>query len=197
MRRGKNRGQVPVRALLLFAALLLSTTACAASADQYYERGQREAEAGHLAAASRNFHHCIEQDPARGDAYLALGRIYLEEEKWSTAANAFRQAALADPRLKAKTKPLLIGALYRDATYEARLGKQREAIASFGQLFEQDPDYPGLRTTYTAVLLKYGRDAIVKDDYVTGIIALKEALRVDPDNKAARAILERTRFAAD
>lgn len=192
-----TKGKRPARAFLLLLASLLLAVACATGPDEYFARGRRSLEAGQLAAASRNFHRCIERDPARGDAYLALGRIYFREEKWSTAANAFRRAARLDERLAAKIEPLLIDALYRDAVYEVRLGKERAAIASFAALFERVPGYPGLRDTYAALLLRYGRSAVLENDYVGGVGALKEALRVDPENETARKLLEQMRFAVD
>ncbi len=198
MRRTKDRGRRgPGRMFLLPLVLLLTTAACATSAAEHCAYGRRDLAASHLAAASRDYHRCIAQDPTRGDAYLALGEIYLREEKWSTAANAFRQAARLDPSLAGASHTLLADALYQDALYQVRLGKRREAIASFAALYERAPDYPGLSETYAVVLLHYGRDAIVRDDYITGVNALKEVLRVDPANETARTLLDQTRFAAD
>lgn len=198
MRPAKDRGRWrPGKMYLLPLVLLLTTAACATSAAEYCAFGRRDLAATHLAAASRSYHRCIAEDPTRGDAYLALGKIYLREEKWSTAANAFRQAAHLDPSLAGAAHPLLVDALYKDALYEIRLGKRREAIVSFAALYAHAPDYPGLRETYTVVLLRYGRDAILRDDYITGVSALKEVLRLDPTNETARTLLDRTRFAAD
>ena len=193
-----NRGRRgPGRTFLLPLVFLLTLAACATSAAEYCTYGRRNLAANHLAAASRSYHQCIAQNPARGDAYLALGEIYLKEEKWSTAANAFRQAARLDPSLAKASHLLLVDALYQDALYQVRLGKRREAITSFAALYERAPDYPGLRETYTVVLLRYGRDAIVKDEYITGVNALKEVLHLDPTNETARTLLGQIRFAVD
>lgn len=181
---------------LLFTLLttVLPLAACATSADEYYARGQAALASRNLNASSEAFHRALEIEPGRAAAYLALGKIYLEQEKWSTAANALREAVRLEPSFEKEAEPLLIEALYKDALYEVRLGKRREALRSFGMLYEHAPDYPGLREDYVALLLQEGREALLEDRYIEGVVALQKVLEVDPTNRAARALLQQTRF---
>jgi tetratricopeptide (TPR) repeat protein len=189
----------PIRGVLQKAfcfGALLGMAACATTADEYYARGQRALGTGNLQSASDALHRCIEKDPTRGDAYLALGNIYLKQEKWSPAANAFREAMALDDRLAPQASPLLLDALYQDAQALLRTGREREAIDSFRELYEKAPDYPKLRRVYADLLVRYGREAILRGHYGDGVDKLQEALRVEPGNKAARRLLEQTRFAS-
>ncbi len=190
LRRGVLQGALSFGTLLWMAA-------CATTADEYYARGQRALEIGTLGAASDAFHRCLEKDPGRGDAYLALGNIYLKQEKWSPAANAFREAIALDDRLAPEASGLLIDALYQDAHTLLRMGREREAIVSFRELYEKAPDYPKLRRVYAGLLVRYGREAILRGHYGDGVDKLQEALRVEPGNEAARRLLEQTRFASE
>jgi tetratricopeptide (TPR) repeat protein len=183
-------------ALLASALLAAAALACRTSADEYYARGQRALAAGQLEAAADDLNCAIEKDPRRGDAYLALAKIDLREEKWLLAVNALREARRLNPRLEKETDRLLIDGLYQLAMQELHAGNKREAIASFAELYASAPDYPGLRDVYTQSLLDYGREQILLSHFVEGVEALKEALRVDPENAAARHLLRRTRFSS-
>jgi tetratricopeptide (TPR) repeat protein len=116
------------------------------------------------------------------------------QEKWSPAANAFREAIDRDDRLVEEAGELLIDALYQHARYLLRMGREREAIADFRALYEKAPEYPELRRLYAGVLVRYGRDAILRGQYGEGVEKLQEALRVMPENETARRLLERIRF---
>jgi tetratricopeptide (TPR) repeat protein len=77
------------------------------------------------------------------------------------------------------------------------MGKQREAIDAFAELFERTPDFPNLREQYAAALWRYGRAALLRGDYIEGVSALQEILRVQPDNKEARKFLELHQFSTN
>jgi len=182
---------------LIACMTLMSLVACATNADTYYARGRRALAADQLNPASDAFHRAIEKDPKRGDAYFALGTIYLRQEKWSTAANALREAGRLDPSLKHEADPLLIKALYGEARHALKMGKQREAIDAFAELYERTPDFPSLREQYAAALWRYGRAKVLRGDYIEGVSALQEIMRVQPDNTEARKFLERHQFSTD
>jgi len=196
--RQANRpgGRLPLAdfSLLFLLTAFLPLAGCATSADEYYARGVRELADGRLNASSEAFHRSIEKDPKRGASYLALGRIYLAQENWSTAANALHEAERLDPSLEKEAEPLLIEALYKDALYEVWLGKRREALRSFGALYEHAPDYPGLRRDYIALLLQEGRQAMIEDRYIEGVVALHKVLELDPANTVALTLLRQARF---
>jgi len=180
----------------LVALLVALTSAGCVSSDTYYQRGTRALDAGNLDAASESFHRAIEMDPRRGDAYMALARIYLADQNWGLAANALREAARLDPRLRREADALLEDALYQSALNELRLGDKRAAIAAFREIYQKSPDYPNLREAYLAALTEYGRERIAGGHYGEGVQALKEALGLDPENQAARRLLQRIRFSA-
>jgi tetratricopeptide (TPR) repeat protein len=180
-----------------FVVILVAISfAGCASSDTYYQRGTRALDEGNLDAASESFHRAIEKDPRRGDAYVALARIYLKDQNWGLASNALREAARLDPELRRETEPLLEDALYQTALQELRLGDKRAAIDAFRELYRKSPDYPNLRGAYLAALTDYGREKIAGGDYGEGVQALKEALQLDPENEAARRLLQRIRFSA-
>ena len=180
----------------LVALLLAATSTGCVSSDAYYQRGTRALAAGNIDAASESFHRAIEKDPRRGDAYLELARIYLADQNWGLAANALREAARLDPRVRREADALLEDALYQSALSELRLGDKGAAIDAFRELYERSPDYPNLREAYLAALTDYGREKIAAGDYGAGVQALKEALGLDPENQAARRLLKRIRFSA-
>ncbi len=186
---------VPPLIPLLTLLVTLPSAGCVSS-ETYYQRGTRALAAGNLDAASESFHRAIEKDPRRGDAYLALARIYLADQNWGLAANALREAARLDPGLRRESDALLEDALYQSALNELRLGDKRAAIAAFRELYQKSPDYPNLREAYLAALTEYGREMIVGGDFGEGVQALKEALVLDPENQAARRLLQRIRFSA-
>ena len=181
-------------ALLAAVLLCAAAPACRTSADAYYARGRRALAAGQTEAAVDAFGRAIEKDPRRGDAYLALAKIDLRQEKWLLAVNALREARRCDRRLEKETDRLLIDALYQFATEQLGIGRRREAITSFAELYAKAPEYPGLRQVYTQALLDHGREQILQSNFGEGVEALKEVLRVDPENSAARHLLRRTRF---
>jgi tetratricopeptide (TPR) repeat protein len=184
------------RAVLLIALLLALSSAGCASSETNYQRGVRALVAGNFDIASEAFHRAIEKNPRRADAYLSLARIYLRDQNWGLAANALREAARLDPRLRVEAGALLEDALYQTALKELRLGDKRAAIAAFRELYQKSPGYPKLREAYLATLTEYGRERIAVGDYGEGVSALKESLRVDPENQAARRLLKRIRFSA-
>jgi tetratricopeptide (TPR) repeat protein len=184
------------RVVLPILLLVVLSSAGCASSQKDYERGTRALAAGNLDAASESFHRAIERDPRRGDAYLALARIYLRDQNWGLAANALREAGRLDPSLRGEAGALLDDALYQTALEELRLGDERAAINAFRELYQKSPGYPNLREAYLAALTTYGREKIAGGDYGEGVSALKEALRLDPDNQAARRLLQRIRFSA-
>jgi tetratricopeptide (TPR) repeat protein len=187
------------RSFGLFVLLLMgavASTGCGTSSEEYYQRGTRALAAGNLDVASEALHRSIEKDPHRGGAYLALARIYLRDENWLLASNALREAARLDPRLRRESSALLQDALYQTALQQLRLGDKRAAIAAFRELYQKSPDYPNLREAYLQALTDYGRERIVLGDFGEGVQALKEALRIDPKNVAARRLLRRIRFSA-
>jgi len=125
-----------------------------------------------------------------------LARIYLREQNWLLAANALREAGRLDPGVRREAGALLEDALYQTALQELQLGDKRAAIAAFRELHQKSPDYPNLREAYLGALTEYGRERIARGDYGEGVQALKEALRLDPENQAARRLLKRIRFSA-
>jgi len=181
--------------VLVFAGAAVCA-GCATSSEEYYQRGTRALRAGNLDAASEAFSRAVEKDPRRGDTYLELARIYLRDENWLLASNALREAERLDPRQRRLAEALLRDALYQTALEELRLGDRRAAIAAFRELYAKSPGYPSLREIYLGVLTEYGRDRIVRGDYGEGVQALREALRLDPENVAARRLLRRIRFSA-
>ncbi len=189
-------GRLPLANFLipLLLTASLSLAGCATSADEYYALAVNELAAGRLNDSSAAFHRTLELQPTRGTAYLGLGKIYLAEESWSTAANALREAERIDPSLGKEAEPLLIEALYKDALYAVKLGKRREAILSFGALYERAPNYPGLREDYVTALLQEGQAAMIEDRYIEGVVALQKVLEVDPANRTALTLLKQARF---
>lgn len=111
-----------------------------------------------------------------------LGQLYLELGRDAMAANEFRWALDADPRaLDARLG--LATALYKQ-------GKYPEALAACERLLKDAPD---LALTHALMGYIY----VSRSQRQLAVQALELALRRDPDQPAAQALLERLKAPAD
>ncbi|HTQ55508.1 MAG TPA: tetratricopeptide repeat protein [Bryobacteraceae bacterium] len=116
------------------AILVLSAAAALPAADtrQVFERGQREIEAGDLAAAEKDFRAVLASDPENVGAHGNLAVVFMRRKQWKQALDELQVAERFAPGMPGIR--LNIGLVYyRQADYQ-------RAIAPFESVVHDQPD---------------------------------------------------------
>jgi len=166
----------------VFAFLLLFHTLLAIAAPRYhpeaarlYDAGLRALAHGDQAKARTALEEAVTLDASLADAHCVLGLIYKGAEETRAAAEAFRQATIADEN-------------YIEAYYElgdvllVHLGDTAQATQILQKIVAMDPDHARTRTLLgTAYFRNNLTDAAIRE--------LQHALKLDPTSRTARYTL--------
>jgi len=143
--------------------------------------GQGRQRRGDLEGAEDAFRASAAIDPTYGHAFVALGRLFLQQERWSEARAPFLEAfeRSRDPDMRAE------GA-WRLGAIASVEGDPREAELWFRRGIEIAPDRAVLHRDLGAVLAAQGRDA-------EALPHLEKALALDPGDQELQNMVERMR----
>lgn len=148
----------------------------------FYNRGNRQLDAGLLEEAAASFERAIEGRPDFAPAYIDLGRARALQRRFPEAAAAFRSAASLEPDMP-------------------------EPVFNLGWVFMQSRDYKSAAETFRAAVRinqdfakgyhSLGMALAELGNYKESIAAFESALAIEPDNTDIRNNLDQVRAVLD
>ena len=153
---------MPRLPVLLLGLLLGWLTACAhvgvpSDAQVAFEQGLHLFQRGQYAEAIPLLQEATQRDPNFGQAYLYLGRSYLNLAQWSNAIPVLRTAfRLAPEASKHEVTQLLVDALLGGATAALKTGGFREAVGLLHEALGLAPHAQHLLPPLVEALIGWG-----------------------------------------
>jgi len=158
-----------------------------------FNRGQYEEAIPHFEKATK-----IEPDFAQ--AYLYLGRSYLNLGRWHEAIVSLRTALRLSPEdSKKEVIHILVDALFGAAFSDLKKGNFQTCVRSLRQILELQPESDKASNELFRALLALGREFLSEKKAGEAIAAFSEAVKLSPaDLKAylglARAFFQNEHF---
>jgi tetratricopeptide (TPR) repeat protein len=144
-----------------------------------FSRGQYE-------GAVTCFEKAIELDPEYGDAYLYLGRSYLNLGRWGEAISPLRTALrLAPEKSKSQIMTVLLDALLGAASSKFKRGDFRSSVDLLKEALTLQPNSEPAKGQLTASFLGLGAALLAEGNAGEAIDSFKKALELSPNNAAA------------
>ena len=174
--------------ILLVCVLGLSCAGLntANSAQYEFNKGLGYFNNGNYQQAVTHFSRATLIDPEYAQAYLYLGRSYINMYEWMDALNPIRTAYRISPDdTKSEISEILLDVLYRITIIEIQKGnfdKSNEFLSDYLQLNSELKYSDNLIVSY---LIIYSADQLKMGNLTNSIRALKLALKIDPDNSDA------------
>lgn len=132
------------------------------------------------------FQKAIELDPEYGDAYLYLGRSYLNLGRWGEAISPLRTALrLAPDKSKSQVMSVLLDALLGAASSKFKQGDFRSSVDLLTEALSLQPGLEAAKGQMTAALLGLGAALLTEGNADEAIASFKKALEFSPNNAAA------------
>jgi Flp pilus assembly protein TadD len=186
------------RMLLLLLGLLLGwLTACAtvgirSNAQVAFEHGLNLFQRGQYAEAIPLLQEATQLDPQFGQAYLYLGRSYLNLGQWGHAIPVLRTAfRLAPEASKHEITQLLLDALLGGATAALKTGGFREAVGLLHEALGLAPHAQHLLPPLVEALIGLGGQLLSQGQLRDAISAFTEATQLAPQQVDAYVGLAR------
>jgi tetratricopeptide (TPR) repeat protein len=188
---------MPRLPLLLLGLLLGWLTACAtvgtrSNAQVAFEHGLSLFQRGQYAEAIPLFQEATQLDPDFGQAYLYLGRSYLNLGQWGNAIPVLRTAfRLAPEASKQEVTQLLLDALLGGATAALKTGGFREAVGLLKEALGLAPHAQHLLPPLVEALSGLGGQLLAQGQLRDAIGAFTEATQLAPQQVDAYVGLAR------
>lgn len=132
------------------------------------------------------FQKATELDPEYGDAYLYLGRSYVNLGRWGEAISPLRTALrLAPEKSRSQVMAVLLDALLGAASSKFTQGDFRSSVELLTEALSLQPGSEAAKGQMTAALLGLGTALLAESDANAAIESFKKALEFSPDNAAA------------
>lgn len=185
--------------LLIILCLLLASCAglgLRSNAQLAFEQGLAQFNQGHYAEAIPHFITATERDPEFAQAYLYLGRSYLNLSRWFDAIPALRTALqLAPEATQKEVAQLLFDALLGAATSRLKQGNVQQAIPLFRQSIELAPQSQQAQQGLLNALLTLGGELLSQGKIPDAVATYTEVTQLAPQNfeaylGLARALLQ-------
>lgn len=182
----------------LLAALLL--TSCATlgmfSGAQYeFEQGMAFFNRGSYEEAIARFQKATEHDPNFAQAYLYLGRSYVNLKRWRQAVPPLRTAyRLAPDQIRNEAFSILIDALFGVAADDFRVGDFKSSVTHLRELLDLQPTSSRAREDIVRALIAVGGDSLARGDISQALVSYSEAIRLSPHNFDAALGLAKAAF---
>ena len=183
--------------LLLLGLTLGWLTACAtfgvhSEAQVAFEHGLSLFQRGQYAEAIPLLQEATTLDPQFGQAYLYLGRSYVNLGQWGNAMPVLRTAfRLAPEASKHEIIPLLLDALLGGATIALKTGGFREAVGLLKEALELTPQAQHLLPPLGEALIGWGGQLLAQGQLRDAIGAFAEATQLAPQQVDAYVGLAR------
>jgi tetratricopeptide (TPR) repeat protein len=188
---------MPRLPLLLLGLLLGWLTACAtvgirSNAQVAFEHGLSLFQRGQYAEAIPLLQEATQLDPDFGQAYLYLGRSYLNLGQWGNAIPVLRTAfRLAPEASQHEVTQLLLDALLGGATAALKTGGFREAVGLLQEALGLAPRAQHLLPPLVEALIGLGGQLLAQGQLRDAIGALTEATQLAPQQVDAYVGLAR------
>jgi tetratricopeptide (TPR) repeat protein len=188
---------MPRLPLLLLGLVLGWLTACAtvgirSNAQVAFEHGLNLFQRGQYAEAIPLFQEATQLDPQFGQAYLYLGRSYLNLGQWGNAIPVLRTAfRLAPEASKHEITQLLLDALLGGATAALKTGGFREAVGLLHEALGLAPHAQHLLPPLVEALIVLGGQLLSQGQLRDAISAFTEATQLAPQQVDAYVGLAR------
>jgi tetratricopeptide (TPR) repeat protein len=192
--RDANLPRLPVLLLVLTLGWL---TACAtvgvpSEAQVAFDHGLRLFQGGQYAEAIPLLQEATTLDPQFGQAYLYLGRSYLNLGQWGHAIPVLRTAfRLAPEASQHDITQLLLDALLGGATGALKTGGFREAVGLLHEALELAPHAQHLLPPLVEALIGWGGQLLAQGQLRDAIGAFREATQLAPQQVDAYVGLAR------
>ena len=139
-----------------------------------FNRGQYEEAIPHLKKAT-------EIEPNLAQAYLYLGRSYLNLGRWHEAIVSLRTALILSPEdLKKEVIDVLVDALFGAAFSDFEKGNFQTSVRSLRQILELQPESDKASNELFRTLLALGREFLSEKKAAEAIAAFSEAVKLSP-----------------
>jgi tetratricopeptide (TPR) repeat protein len=188
---------MPRLPVLLLGLLLGWLTACAhvgvpSDAQVAFEQGLHLFQRGQYAEAIPLLQEATQRDPNFGQAYLYLGRSYLNLAQWSNAIPVLRTAfRLAPEASKHEVTQLLVDALLGGATAALKTGGFREAVGLLQEALGLAPHAQHLLPPLVEALIGLGGQLLAQGQLRDAISAFTQATQLAPQQVDAYVGLAR------
>lgn len=173
---------------IVLAAL---TAACAGlglsrSAKGEFEEGLRLYNAGQYSEAVSRFQTATEQEPEYAEAYLYLGRAYLNQGQWSKALPPLRTAwRLAPDETRDQMLDVLMDALIGAGTSAFEAGNYTDALGYLREGLRTAPQDSAAWTAATEQMLNFGGQLLSKGSFTEAITLYRSLLEAAPGAQAS------------
>ncbi|MFQ5682315.1 MAG: tetratricopeptide repeat protein [Candidatus Binatia bacterium] len=138
---------------------------------------------GSYEEATPHFQRAIEIDPDYAEAYLYLGRSFLNLTKWLEAIPPLRTAIRLSPdETKREALNLLIDALLGAAVHELESGDFISSIDHFTQVLQRRPKSSRAKGGIVKAFLGHGKESLFHGNVSGAIDAYTKALKFSPTN---------------
>jgi tetratricopeptide (TPR) repeat protein len=165
------------------------------SARRSLDEGMGYFNTGNYAEAIPHFEEAIELDPEFGEAYLYLGRSYLNLGRWLDALQPLRTALrLAPAETKGEALNLLVDALFGAGIDRFKKGDFSSSIDYFKEVLDLQPDSGRAREELFGALMGFGAKSLSEGDPAEAISAFSEALTLSPNDVNAYISLAKAFF---
>lgn len=135
-------------------------------------RGRLQFQLGNHKEAEKSLKEAIRLDPSDADHFVHLAYVYFNKTKWEDSIQTVEQGLALNPEH--------VGGLNLRARLLVKLGRTPEASQSFEASMNKDPE-----NSYTH--LSMGWAQLEEGDHKRALEHFREAVRLDPNNEAARA----------
>lgn len=148
-----------------------------------FENGLTHFNQGDYKEAIPYFKRAIEVDPNFSDAYLYLGRAYLNLGEWFKAIPPLRTAfRLAPGKAKEEVVHILLDALFGAALSELKKGNFQGSIDYLKEALTLNPQFTKARDELSRTLIGLGSRSLSEGDISGAIAAFSEVTVISPEN---------------
>jgi tetratricopeptide (TPR) repeat protein len=168
---------------ILMIVVMLTLCSCAtlstifSSAVGEYNEGMGYFNQGKFQEASGHFAKAVELDPEYGEAYLYLGRSYINLGLWGQALSPLRTAYRLTPiETKKEIGAILFDALLSAAVGQIKQGNFKEGISYLKEGMSLDAGSGKAQEAMVSALVGYGGQLLENGNPTDAINAFQEAL---------------------
>lgn len=171
------------RTIILMAAVMLALCGCATMSSVFsgaageYETGMGYFNQGKFQEAADHFSKAVELDPEYGEAYLYLGRSYINLGRWKAALSPLRTAyRLAPTETRKEIGSILFDALLSAAVGQIKQGNFKESISYLKEGMTLHASSGKAQDMMFTALLGYGGQLVQSGNAAQAIGVYQEAL---------------------
>ena len=173
---------------LLIITSVFILNACASlgifsGAKNQFDQGMALFNRGHYEEAIPHFEKATEIDPDFADAYLYLGRSYLNLGKWVPAIAPLRAALRLSPdKSQIEIVSILADALFGAASSEVKKGNFQTSIGFLREALELQPQSGRAKNELFSALITFGGQLLSAGNVTQAITTFNEAIQLSPNN---------------